>query len=94
MLLRSVFVAGAFGFKTQSLGAEQNIVVTTRSHSTGLVTDAVDACDPTEVIRAGGAGHKVSERRSTTARCNIDDAGGWVLSLKADHPLTDTVTLL
>ena len=37
----------------------QNIVTTTRSHSNRTVVDAVEACDPSEILRAGGAGHKV-----------------------------------
>ncbi|XP_042224345.1 3'(2'),5'-bisphosphate nucleotidase 1-like isoform X1 [Homarus americanus] len=35
------------------------IVTTTRSHSSSTVTDAVDAVCPDEVLRVGGAGHKV-----------------------------------
>jgi 3'(2'), 5'-bisphosphate nucleotidase len=39
--------------------AGQRIVTTTRSHGTGLINDTADACKPTEIIRVGGAGHKV-----------------------------------
>lgn len=35
------------------------IVTTTRSHSSSTVNDAVAAVSPTEVLRVGGAGHKV-----------------------------------
>ncbi|XP_068210794.1 3'(2'),5'-bisphosphate nucleotidase 1 isoform X2 [Palaemon carinicauda] len=35
------------------------IVTTTRSHSSSTVNDAISAVSPTEVLRVGGAGHKV-----------------------------------
>lgn len=35
------------------------IVTTTRSHSSSTVNDAVASLNPTEVLRVGGAGHKV-----------------------------------
>ncbi|KAG0717916.1 3'(2'),5'-bisphosphate nucleotidase 1 [Chionoecetes opilio] len=35
------------------------IVTTTRSHSSSTVNDAIAALSPTEVLRVGGAGHKV-----------------------------------
>lgn len=35
------------------------IVTTTRSHSNALVQEALDALKPDEVLRVGGAGHKV-----------------------------------
>lgn len=35
------------------------IVTTTRSHSSSTVNDAINAVAPTEVLRVGGAGHKV-----------------------------------
>ena len=55
----SVTVAGAFGYDPVSPPEGQNIVTTTRSHSNRTVVDAVEACDPSEILRAGGAGHKV-----------------------------------
>lgn len=36
-----------------------NILTTTRSHSNKTVVESIEACEPTEVIRVGGAGHKV-----------------------------------
>ncbi len=39
--------------------ADKRIVTTTRSHGTGLVNDCAEACKPTDIIRVGGAGHKV-----------------------------------
>lgn len=50
---------GGFGYQSEPLPEGKNIVVTTRSHGTGIVSEAVDACEPTEVNRVGGAGHKV-----------------------------------
>ncbi|KAF2359596.1 Inositol monophosphatase-like [Trinorchestia longiramus] len=35
------------------------VVATTRSHASQTVNDAVTSCNPTEVLRVGGAGHKV-----------------------------------
>lgn len=37
----------------------RRIVTTTRSHGTGLVEDSIRAVNPTDVIKVGGAGHKV-----------------------------------
>jgi 3'(2'), 5'-bisphosphate nucleotidase len=50
---------GGFGFSAVKAPAEQNIITTTRSHTTKVVTDAIEACEPTEVMKVGGAGHKV-----------------------------------
>lgn len=50
---------GAFGFTPASTPQGQNIVCTTRSHSNQIVNLSVDACEPTEVLRVGGSGHKV-----------------------------------
>lgn len=51
---------GAFGFQLQEVPGNKRIVTTTRSHSNKLVTDCVEAMEPHEVIRVGGAGNKVS----------------------------------
>lgn len=50
---------GAFGIERKALGHDTKIVVTTRSHETEAVRNAIAACEPTEVVRVGGAGHKV-----------------------------------
>lgn len=50
---------GAFGISGQSAPEGERIVTTTRSHGTGIVAEAVDACNPTTVLRVGGAGNKV-----------------------------------
>lgn len=50
---------GAFGFKALKAPADKRIVTTTRSHMTDGVKAAIESCQPTDVIRVGGAGHKV-----------------------------------
>ncbi|KAL6486722.1 hypothetical protein MHYP_G00061140 [Metynnis hypsauchen] len=50
---------GAFGFQLQEVPEGKRIVTTTRSHSNKLVTDAVQAMEPHDVIRVGGAGNKI-----------------------------------
>ncbi|XP_060577720.1 3'(2'),5'-bisphosphate nucleotidase 1-like [Ruditapes philippinarum] len=49
---------GSFGFERNE-NLEGRIITTTRSHSDYTITKTVQACDPTEVLRVGGAGHKV-----------------------------------
>uniref|UniRef100_A0A672J145 3'(2'),5'-bisphosphate nucleotidase 1 n=1 Tax=Salarias fasciatus TaxID=181472 RepID=A0A672J145_SALFA len=50
---------GAFGFKLREVPGDRRIVTTTRSHSNKVVTDCVDAMEPHEVVRVGGAGNKI-----------------------------------
>ncbi|XP_041352356.1 3'(2'),5'-bisphosphate nucleotidase 1-like [Gigantopelta aegis] len=50
---------GSFGFEKRYPPENKNIITTTRSHSNRMVTEAVEACEPSEVVRVGGAGHKV-----------------------------------
>ncbi|TNM94827.1 3'(2'),5'-bisphosphate nucleotidase 1 [Takifugu flavidus] len=50
---------GAFGFQLQEAPGDRRIITTTRSHSSKVVTDCVEAMEPHEVIRVGGAGNKV-----------------------------------
>lgn len=50
---------GAFGFQLQDVPEGKRIVTTTRSHSNKLVTDTVQAMEPHDVIRVGGAGNKI-----------------------------------
>ena len=52
-------IADAFGFQRQLLPEGENIITTSRSHSNRAVTEAVEACEPSSVVRVGGAGHKV-----------------------------------
>ncbi|XP_013875460.1 3'(2'),5'-bisphosphate nucleotidase 1 isoform X2 [Austrofundulus limnaeus] len=50
---------GAFGFQLQEAPGDKRIVTTTRSHSNKVVMDCVDAMEPHEVVRVGGAGNKI-----------------------------------
>ena len=50
---------GAFGISKPETVPDGLIVATTRSHSSKLTNAAVDAQNPTQVLRVGGAGHKV-----------------------------------
>ncbi|KAL5008577.1 hypothetical protein ScPMuIL_014158 [Solemya velum] len=50
---------GSYGFSRQKAPKGQNIITTSRAHSDRIVTESVEACKPTSIIRAGGAGHKV-----------------------------------
>lgn len=51
---------GGFGFKHISPPEDKRIITTTRSHGTAAVQAALDAMKPDDVLRVGGAGHKVS----------------------------------
>ena len=55
-----VWFVGAFGFQPTPAPEGENIITTTRSHPTKVVQEAIEACEPSEVLRVGGAGHKVS----------------------------------
>lgn len=59
-LLMVSITTGSFGFERETPPANKIIVTTSRSHSDRMVTEAVEACNPDEVVRVGGAGHKVS----------------------------------
>ena len=37
----------------------QRIITTTRSHGTGLIQQTMDILKPDQILRVGGAGHKV-----------------------------------
>lgn len=50
---------GAYGFVPNKAPEGENIIATTRSHGTRAVVEAIESCEPTEVLRVGGAGHKV-----------------------------------
>lgn len=49
---------GTFGFERNEL-LPGRVITTTRSHSDNVITKTVEACEPTKVLRVGGAGHKV-----------------------------------
>ncbi|KAI7799908.1 3'(2'),5'-bisphosphate nucleotidase 1 [Triplophysa rosa] len=57
--LWGVLGLGAFGFQLQEVPDGKRIITTTRSHSNKLVTSAVQAMDPHDVIKVGGAGNKI-----------------------------------
>lgn len=50
---------GTGGFKPQLPPEGKRIITTTRSHSNTVVQAALDALQPDEILRVGGAGHKV-----------------------------------
>uniref|UniRef100_A0A646QJE7 3'(2'),5'-bisphosphate nucleotidase 1 n=1 Tax=Hemiscolopendra marginata TaxID=943146 RepID=A0A646QJE7_9MYRI len=50
---------GAFGFTHHLPPTNKRIITTTRSHSTPEVQAALDAMEADEILRVGGAGHKV-----------------------------------
>lgn len=50
---------GTGGFELKCAPENQFIVTTTRSHSNPIVQSALDALNPTEVVKVGGAGFKV-----------------------------------
>jgi len=60
LLLISLLYAGAFGTEQKPPPADKRIITTSRSHMTHDVKKAIDACNPTDILRVGGAGHKVS----------------------------------
>lgn len=57
--LWGVLGLGAFGFQLQEVPDGKRIITTTRSHGNKLVTCAVQAMDPHDVIKVGGAGNKI-----------------------------------
>lgn len=50
---------GVGGFEVAQPASDKFIVTTTRSHCDGVVQQALDILKPDEIIRVGGAGHKV-----------------------------------
>ena len=78
----SITFVGAFGYDPVSPPEGQNIVTTTRSHSNRTVVDAVEACDPSEILRAGGAGHKVKSLKYSTGIMGISDPQSGHVSIK------------
>lgn len=54
-----VIFTGAFGVAQEHPPHDQRVITTTRSHMTDAVSQAINACEPTNVLQVGGAGHKV-----------------------------------
>lgn len=50
---------GLFGIEVKAPPKEGLIVTTTRSHGNKAINSALEALKPTEILRVGGAGHKV-----------------------------------
>ncbi|XP_075556368.1 3'(2'),5'-bisphosphate nucleotidase 1 isoform X2 [Dermacentor variabilis] len=50
---------GAFGIKRTPPPAGKRIITTTRSHSSPVINSCIESMKPDEVLRVGGAGHKV-----------------------------------
>lgn len=78
-----VTTLGAFGFQLQEVAGDRRIVTTTRSHSNKVVIDCVDAMEPHEVIRVGGAGNKVRWRTCVAWSWLLNVFYRWVESA---HP--------
>ncbi|XP_033859436.1 3'(2'),5'-bisphosphate nucleotidase 1 [Acipenser ruthenus] len=57
--LWGILGVGSFGFELREVADGRRIVTTTRSHSNQLVTECVNAMEPHQVIRVGGAGNKI-----------------------------------
>lgn len=53
---------GVGGFDPKPPPEGKRIITTTRSHGTPVVQAALDALKPDEILRVGGAGHKVSQK--------------------------------
>jgi 3'(2'), 5'-bisphosphate nucleotidase len=56
---------GTGGFKAELPPEGKRIIATTRSHSDSVVQAALDALKPDEVLRVGGAGHKVRSQQAS-----------------------------
>lgn len=55
----SIVGLNAFGVEKSEIVPGRRIVTTTKSHSNKAVLEAVQAVEPDEIIRTGGAGYKV-----------------------------------
>lgn len=52
--------AGASGINHQTPPEGKRIITTTRSHSNPIINSTIAAMNPDEVLKVGGAGHKVT----------------------------------
>lgn len=68
--------AGVGGITFTPPPVDGRIITTTRSHSTGLVDQVLQATNPTEVLRVGGAGHKVMLLMEGKAHAYVFASGG------------------
>jgi len=67
---------GIGGFTQRSAPDGSLIVTTTRSHSNELVQSALQALQPTEVLRVGGAGYKVLQLLEGNAHAYVFASAG------------------
>lgn len=72
---------GVGGFKPIAPPEGKRLVVTTRSHMTPVVQQALEALKPDEILRVGGAGFKVIQNESQVKiplynYCNLSIATG------------------
>ena len=75
--LYGIVGSGVRGIEKTPPPAGQRILTTTRSHGTGLINDTAQACKPTDIIRVGGAGHKVRARTSIKETKKIKKEQLW-----------------
>ncbi|CAD7084960.1 unnamed protein product [Hermetia illucens] len=67
---------GIGGFTPKDAPSDKFIVTTTRSHSNATVQCALDAMQPTEVLRVGGAGYKVLQLLEGKAHAYVFASAG------------------
>lgn len=67
---------GVGGIAPQAPPPGGRIITTTRSHGTGLIQDTLDLLEPTEVLKVGGAGHKVLMLLDGTAHAYVFPSPG------------------
>lgn len=67
---------GSGGFQAKAAKNGEFIVTTTRSHSNELVQNALQALDPTEILRVGGAGYKVLQLLEGKAHAYVFASAG------------------
>ncbi|XP_015610117.1 3'(2'),5'-bisphosphate nucleotidase 1 [Cephus cinctus] len=67
---------GYGGFKPIPPPEGKRIITTTRSHSNATVQAALDAMEPDEILRVGGAGHKVMLLLEGKAHAYVFASGG------------------
>lgn len=60
---------GAGGFQVVEPPKNKFIITTTRSHNDAVVQQALDILKPDEILRVGGAGHKV--RKMNNSPCTV-----------------------
>ncbi|XP_046401412.1 3'(2'),5'-bisphosphate nucleotidase 1 isoform X2 [Ischnura elegans] len=67
---------GFGGFTVGSAPKDQRVICTTRSHLDATVQSALDAMTPDEILRVGGAGHKVLLLLEGKANAYVFASGG------------------